>query len=161
MTSSNSPDIRSDRNLAVALSAAERECLKCIAGHMIPASPPFCTPGADDAAILADMAGSVRRDAEGLKRLLGVVDRAAGGSIADLPREEQRLLLDRLRRQDPAGFAVVETVIVRAYYRDDRVLRSIGMEPRPPYPKGYALPETDWSLLDPVRARGFIGRQVD
>jgi hypothetical protein len=160
MTSSNSRDIDSSLRPAT-LSAAARECLGCIAGHMIPADPRRGMPGADDAAIFADMAGSVMRDAERLTRLLGWVDAAAGGRLCGLPREERELLLARLRAEAPAGFAVVEAVIARAYYRDDRVLRSIGMEPRPPFPDGYALPATDWSLLEPVRARGSIVRSAE
>ncbi len=161
MISSTSPSDMSDHDHPTTLSAAEEQCLKCIAGHMIPASEQFGTPGADDAAIFADIAGSVRRDAQGLKRLLAIVDEAAGGSLCALPQEEQAVLLTRLRAGDPAGFAVAEVVIARAYYRDDRVLRSIGMEPRPPFPKGYPLPETDWSLLEPVRARGSVCRPAD
>jgi hypothetical protein len=33
------------------------------------------------------------------------------------------------------------------------VVRSLGLESRPPYPKGHVLEDGDWSLLDPVRAR--------
>ena len=44
-------------------------------------------------------------------------------------------------------------VVLQCYYRDDRVLRSLGLELRAPFPKGHVLPEGDWSLLDPVRAR--------
>ncbi|MGH7054344.1 MAG: hypothetical protein ACREFK_16060 [Stellaceae bacterium] len=36
-------------------------------------------------------------------------------------------------------------------------MRSLGMEPRPPYPKGFEVESGDWSLLDPVRApKGMI-----
>ena len=44
--------------------------------------------------------------------------------------------------------------------RDDRVVRSLGLEPRPPYPKGYVLPHSDWSLLDPVCARPPFWRRT-
>lgn len=161
MISSISPKDMPDLHHPVALSATEQRCLRCIAARMIPASEEFGLPAADDEAIFADIAGSVRRDAESLKRLLAIVDEAAGGSLYALPQEEQASLLMRLRAGDPAGFAVAEVVIARAYYRDDRVLRSIGMEPRPPFPKGYPLPETDWSLLEPVRARGSVCRPAD
>ena len=53
-----------------------------------------------------------------------------------------------------------ERVVARCYYRDDRVLTAIGVEPRPPFPKGYEVPQGDWSLLDPVRARGPIYRDA-
>ena len=56
--------------------------------------------------------------------------------------------------------AILELVIAQCYYRDDRVMRAIGMEPRAPFPKGYDVEQGDWSLLDPVRARGKIYRDV-
>ena len=47
-------------------------------------------------------------------------------------------------------------IVLQCYYRDDRVMISLGMEPRAPFPKGHELPQGDWFLLDPVRARGKI-----
>jgi hypothetical protein len=41
---------------------------------------------------------------------------------------------------------------------DDRVMRSLGMEPRPPFPEGFEMGQGDWSLLDPVRARAKLYR---
>jgi hypothetical protein len=38
------------------------------------------------------------------------------------------------------------------------VLRSLGMEPRPPFPKGHTLEQGDWSLLDAVRNRPRLWR---
>ena len=51
-------------------------------------------------------------------------------------------------------------VILQCYYRDDRVVRSLGLEPRPPFPKGHTLEQGDWSLLDPVRARPKLWRDA-
>lgn len=143
------------------LSASEAECLRCIAGHMIPANEVFGVPGADDAIIVADMAQSIGRDGPALATLLRSVDEAAGGRLAALDAAARETLLTRLRAADRAAFAVLESVVARAYYRDDRVLASIGMEARPPFPRGYELPEADWSLLDPVRQRGPLWRPVD
>jgi hypothetical protein len=52
-------------------------------------------------------------------------------------------------------------VVLLCYYRDDRVMRSLGQEPRPPFPKGHVVEQGDWSLLDPVRARPPMYRVVD
>ena len=49
--------------------------------------------------------------------------------------------------------ATLVRVVLQCYYRDDRVLRSLGLELRAPFPKGYTLEQGDWSLLDPVKAR--------
>jgi len=52
-------------------------------------------------------------------------------------------------------------VTAQCYYRDDRVMLSIGMEPRPPHPLGYVVEQGDWSLLDPVRGRDDLYRKTD
>ena len=44
-------------------------------------------------------------------------------------------------------------IVLLCYYRDDRVMLSLGMEPRPQFPKGHVVEQGDWSLLDQVRAR--------
>ena len=51
-------------------------------------------------------------------------------------------------------------VILQCYYRDDRVMRSLGLETRPPFPLGRTLPQGDWSLLDPVRVRPKFYREA-
>jgi len=40
------------------------------------------------------------------------------------------------------------------------VLRSLGLELRAPFPKGYGLEQGDWSLLDPVKTRASMWRRV-
>jgi hypothetical protein len=50
---------------------------------------------------------------------------------------------------------------IDCYYRDDRVVRSLGLEPRAPYPKGHVLEQGDWSLLDAVRGRPRMWRDVE
>lgn len=142
------------------LARHEVECLACVAAQMIPASAEHGVPGADDPVILADMAASPGRDLAELRRLLAIVDEAAGGSLAALPDERRADLLARLRRDLPGGLAVVEAVVTRTYYRDPRVLASLGLEPRPPFPKGFDVEHVDLALLDPVRRRGSICRKA-
>ena len=59
-----------------------------------------------------------------------------------------------------AAAATLVRVVLQCYYRDDRVLRSLGLELRAPFPKGYTLKEGDWSLLDPVKARAGTLRRA-
>jgi hypothetical protein len=62
------------------------------------------------------------------------------------------------------GGSVIGTlgrVILQCYYRDDRVIAALGLEPRPPFPKGHSLQQGDWSLLDAVRGRPRMWRDVD
>ena len=57
--------------------------------------------------------------------------------------------------------AALVRVVLLCYYRDDRVMRSLGQEPRAPFPKGHVVEQGDWSLLDPVRKRPRMYRPVD
>jgi hypothetical protein len=54
----------------------------------------------------------------------------------------------------------VTRATVQCYYRDDRVMRSLGMEVRPPFPQGFEVERGDWSLLDPVRSRPPLYRRA-
>jgi len=56
--------------------------------------------------------------------------------------------------------APLVAITAQCYYRDDRVMQSLGMEARPPYPLGFTLEQGDWSLLDPVRKREKFYRVV-
>jgi hypothetical protein len=57
--------------------------------------------------------------------------------------------------------AALGRAVLQCYYRDDRVIRSLGLEPRPPFPKGHTIMQGDWSLLDKVRERPRMWRDVD
>ncbi|WP_431268452.1 gluconate 2-dehydrogenase subunit 3 family protein [Dankookia sp. P2] len=142
------------------LTEAEARTLAALCARMIPASAAYGVPGADDPLVQADIARSLGRDAQAVHDTLALLDRIAGGGFAALPAARQDAACATLRAEASAGFAALGRLVLQCYYRDDRVMRSLGMEPRPPFPKGHGLPQGDWSLLDPVRARGRIWRDA-
>ncbi len=142
------------------LTARQRDDLRTIAGIMIPASAEFDVPGADDPAIQADILATLGRDAPPLREALDALARIAGEPLAGLEAGRQEAAAKQLRASGGSAVATLARVILQCYYRDDRVLRSRGLEPRPPYPRGHILEEGDWSLLDPVRARAPFWRKA-
>lgn len=142
------------------LTDAEKATLAAMCARMIPASAEFNVPGADDALIQADIARSIGRDATSVHNTLALLDRLAGGTFADLPDAEQDQVCEKLRAEGGVDLTLTTRIVLQCYYRDDRVMASLGMEPRPPFPKGHDLPQGDWSLLDPVRERGKVWREV-
>ena len=68
--------------------------------------------------------------------------------------------IPRLYAAGELGSAFGELATGVALVSDDRVLRSLGLELRPPFPQGYALEQGDWSLLDPVKARPSMWRRT-
>ena len=57
-------------------------------------------------------------------------------------------------------YRLLSVYIVQAYYQDSRVLDSLGLPDRAPFPDGYAVAEGDWSLLDQVKTRRPFYRPV-
>jgi hypothetical protein len=142
------------------LSPAETRDLRCIAGMMIPASAEFDVPGADDAIIFADIIKSLGRDMGDVRAALGALAEHAGGAFAELDAARRQAVAASFRARGGAALAALSRVILQCYYRDDRVVRSLGLEPRPPFPKGHTLEQGDWSLLDPVRTRPKMWRDA-
>ncbi len=142
------------------LSAAEIRDLRCVAGMMVPASEVFGVPGADDGMIFADILVSIGRDLAGVRDALGVLALLSGGAFADLDASGREAVVASFRAENGALVATLHRVVLQCYYRDDRVVRSLGRELRAPFPKGHVLEQGDWSLLDPVRTRPRMWRDV-
>jgi hypothetical protein len=143
-----------------ALSPAQIDDLRIIAGLMIPASDEFDVPGADDSRIQADILATLGRDAQLMAEALALMARIAGRPLADLDPAQRETAATELRTRGGAAIATLTRVILQCYYRDDRVVRSLGLELRAPYPKGHVLEDGDWSLLDPVRTRPPMWRRA-
>ena len=135
------------------LTPAQRGDLRIISGIIIPASAEFDVPGADDPAIQADLLATLGRDAARVRAALDVLARIAGRPFAGLDPVRREAVAAELRAQGGPAVAALIRVVLQCYYRDDRVVRSLGLEARPPHPQGHVLEDGDWSLLDPVRAR--------
>ena len=127
--------------------------LRCLAAMIIPASVRFGLPGADDPAVFADLLGSLEHDRIEVEAGLAHVRAKAGGPLAALDAAARAALGRALQAEGEPNVAVLGRLVMLAYYRDDRVVRSLGLEPRAPFPHGHEVEAGDWSLLDPVRAR--------
>ncbi len=145
----------------IELTPSQQQSLRRVVALMIPASVEHGMPGADDDLIFADILASLDRDAPAVRSALERLDALAGRTFHDLSDDMQRAAIETFRKQHAGLASALVAVTVRCYYRDDRVMRAIGMEPRPPYPKGFKVEQGDWSLLDPVRARGPIWRKTN
>jgi hypothetical protein len=140
------------------LSAAERRDLGDVAGTMVPADAALGMPGADDPAILADIAKSIGRDLPLVRQALAAIKAKAAGNFAGLDRDKGEALLNDWYAAGGVPAMALGRAILAAYYRDDRVLRAVGHEARAPFPKGYEVEQGDWSLLEVVKKRPAFWR---
>jgi hypothetical protein len=135
------------------LTQTQRDDLRTVAAMIVPASDEYKVPGADDAAIQADILKTLGRDTEMVRQALDHLARLAGTPLAALDAAKSDAVAKGFRATGGVPAATLVRVVLQCYYRDDRVLRSLGLELRAPFPQGYVLPEGDWALLDPVKAR--------
>lgn len=142
------------------LPADQARSLRCLAETMIRQSVEYAVPSAADEAIFGDIVRSLGRDTEHVIAVLHRLDAISGGRFADLDPEQRDAAAARLHETGGEDLTRLCRIVLKCYYRDDRVMRSLGMEPRPPYPKGFEVEQGDWSLLDPVRARPKLYRDA-
>lgn len=142
------------------LTQAQRDDLRTVAAMIIPASDEYKVPGADDPAIQADMLATLGRDTGLVAKALDHLAQLAGTPLAALDEARRDAVAQQFRATGGAAAATLVRVVLQCYYRDDRVLRSLGIELRAPFPKGHVLPDGDWSLLDPVKARPMSLRRA-
>jgi len=135
------------------LTEAEIADLRCLAGVIIPPSAKHGVPGADDDAIFADILASIGRDGDAVRTVLARLQTLAGGPFVELAATRRAEVAAKLKADSGKPVGVLTRIVLLCYYRDDRVMVSLGLEPRAPFPKGHVLEQGDWSLLDPVRAR--------
>jgi hypothetical protein len=135
--------------------------LRRLTGLMIPAAADYGVPGADDEAIFADIVRSLGRDQSDVRKALAMLRELAGADFATLGDAEAEATAMALLRRELPEITALGRAVLQCYYRDDRVVRSLGLEPRPPYPQGHVLEQGDWSLLDAVRGRPRMWRDVD
>jgi hypothetical protein len=142
------------------LTETEISDLRCLAGMIVPASAKYGVPGADDDTIFSDIVNSIGRDAHTIRAALAALRTLAGGSFAALDAMRRAEVATKLRTEGGVAVGVLTRVVLLCYYRDDRVMVSLGLEVRPPFPQGHVVEQGDWSLLDTVRTRKPFWRPV-
>ena len=133
------------------------DLLNLILDTLIPASEDGRMPGAGSLG-LADTIWEQTVDSRDMLDAGLDAVRDAGFEELDL---EGRVNL--LRRMEPTHPAFVKSLYVptcTAYYQHPKVMLALGLEGRPPYPKGYDLEPGNLDGLEKVRARGKLYRET-
>lgn len=142
----------------------ETRMLAILADRIIPASDEYGVPSAGDPAIVAAILGDAARHRERLGAALSALDAMArethDAGFADLTSAQRDGIVDAFRAAHTADADLIAALTAQCYYRDGRVMLSLGMELRPPHPLGYTAEQGDWSLLDPVRGRAPLFRKA-
>ena len=146
------------------LTAEQRATLDIVLNMIVPPSADGRMPGTAEVGVPAYLLSEVPDALPELRQELEQLDlrsreRFARG-FAELGKGERQALVAAMRAQAPSFMSRLAMEALACYYQHDRVLECLGRQVRPPYPKGYEVVQGDLSLLDPVRARGKIYRDL-
>lgn len=146
------------------LTAAQRETLRILLDMIVPASADGRLPGAAEIDVVLRHVVQAEGTLAALREQLDALQREAmarfGTGFAALDNARRISLTEDMRARDPVLLDQLALEAVTWYYQEDRVLEGLGLEARPPYPKGYQVEQGDLSLLQPVIARGKIYRDA-
>ena len=137
-------------------SEAERLLLTRLCDLMIPASED--RPSAADPELFKGILSRLSNHESVLKPALASLATLA---LEKLAANEQVTLINQYREGYSLFFQIFESQVIQAYYANSAVLTSLGVNAPSPYPGGYEVEETDWSLLDPVKGRAPFYRILE
>jgi len=149
----------------VFFAAAQRELLVSVLNRIVPAAGAF--PGAGDLGVasyldrVVGQSAALRRlFAQGLVQITLMSQTQYAQPFTMLSQEQRDAVLRQVETTAPEFFEVLVTHTYSGYYSHPTIVRLLGMEGRPPQPRGHHLEPLDLSLLDNIKQRQPIYRQV-
>ena len=146
-------------------SAAQRATLAALLDALVPPSADGRLPGAGELGLAREIEAKLGAmcafTARGLDALDALARERGAAGFAALTAADRTQTLNVHAASDPGFLPGLVFQIYSAYYQHPRVLSGLGLEPRPPHPKGYPLEQPDLeALLAPVRARAKLYRDA-
>jgi len=145
------------------LPAPARAVLTAVLDCLVPPSDDGRLPGAGALGLADYVLERTGPAVDALRAGLEALDaraRAHGaGGFAALSAPVREALLAEHAEADPGLLPGLVFHTYSGYYQQPAVLEALGMEGRPPHPKGYTLDAGDPTLLEPVRARPKLWRE--
>jgi hypothetical protein len=147
------------------LSERQERALASVLDEIIPPSDDGRFPGAGELG-LAGYIEQAQQQTPELRQVivqgLSAIDELAGrrGSqgFASLSKQDKLEVLNQLAATEQAFLPSLIFHTYAGYYQNARVVEALGIEPRPPHPKGYEMEPSDLGLLERVRQRAKLYR---
>jgi hypothetical protein len=148
-------------------SAEQHAALAGVLDLLIPPSRDGRLPGAGEVGVGARIDAVARGDAgfeglvaAGLAALEAHARASLGAPFAELARDARLSALQSIAAEHVAFVPALLFHTYAGYYQEGRVLEALGLEARPPFPKGYTMEPFDESLLARVKSRGKLYRDA-
>ena len=141
----------------------QTKLIASILNRVVPAEGKF--PGAGDLGVGDFLDGAVSGSPEQKRSFvtgLQAVSMAAASqhstAFESLSDDDQDDVLRNVESSHPAFFNELVRQAYNGYYINHQVIEALGLEARPPQPRGYPLEVGDLTLIERVKARGTAYR---
>ena len=155
-----------DKTKKSGFSEEHKRALAFVLDEIIPPGIDGRLPGAGEVGLAAHIEEAVVQtpglalvSEPGLSALQELARGRGCGRLEELPKTDRAEMMAELAAKDPAFVSTVFFHACIGSYQNGRVLAALGIEPRPPHPKGYEMDAGGLELLDAVRARGKMYRE--
>ena len=145
-------------------SESQLELVTAVLDRIVP--PEDNMPGAGEAALeYVDRAVAGRADyrrlwGDGLARIEVAAWSGHKTRFVDLSREDQDAVLAQVDAEESHFFQLLVRETYAGYYSNPRVVALLGLEARPPQPRGHHVEQGSFDSLEKVRRRGAIWRPL-
>jgi hypothetical protein len=140
------------------LTPEQRATLSCVLDEIVPPSADGRLPGAGTLGLAGAVEGFLQRTSGAVSGLARALEALGAAGFAVLPTAQRAQALHDFEAKSPGLLPSLIAPTYVCYYQEPRVWVALGLEPRPPHPKGHVLEPGDLSLLEAVRRRGKIYR---
>ena len=146
------------------MSKVPTDRLEAILDTLIPPSDDGRLPGAGAIGLAPTLLERMADVRAVIDQGMAVADACAGerggADFAALSMDDRVAALRDVESREPAFIPSLLFHAYSIYYQNPRVQVALGLEPRPPHPKGYELEPGDFGALERVRARGRLYRET-
>ena len=140
--------------------AIGRDLLVAVLDRIIPAGDGF--PGAGE--IASDYVARVVASGGVAAPLISEIEQAglrySSNGFTGLSDAQRDSVLKEIEASHPAAFDALVVSAYAGYYSDPRMIGLLGLDPRPPQPRGHEMEPLNLRLLDRVRLRKPIYRET-
>ena len=145
------------------LSTDEERALAHVLDEIIPRSEDRRLPSAGELGLVGYLRERAPELAPVIRQGLTALDEIAASrgskGFSSLSGADRVEVLNELAARDPGFLPGLIFHTYSGYYQNPRVMEALGLEPRPPHPKGYEMEPNDLTLLDAVRQRPKLYRE--
>ena len=150
---------------ATTFSPEQVELLRDVLDRLIPSNERL--PGAGESGIADYVAGAAAESkglsdllANGLALIESVSQADHSNRFRDLSGEQRDGVLKRIEQEQELFFQELVRHTYNGYYSNSRVIEALGLDPRPPQPRGYTVEAGNLALIENVKRRGQMYRDA-